>query len=152
MLERLVPLLMPLLSREIGDTARQVGRDGILYAVMALLGLIGFALALAGSTVWLGTVIGTGPALLAVAGAVLLPIPILLGLMAHWRRTEQKKREKEREQDMLANALRLGASVLLPLLMRAPAAFLAVAAGLVVFLLFLDGGEKKVAEPDQGPT
>jgi len=151
MLERLVPLLMPLLSREIGDTARQVGRDGILYAVMGLLGLIGFALALAGSTVWLGTLIGTGPALLAVAGAVLLPIPILLGLMAHWRRAEQKKREKEREQDMLANALRLGASVLLPLLMRAPAAFLAVAAGLVVFLLFLDGGEKK-AEPDQGPT
>ncbi|KPF86342.1 hypothetical protein IP70_08580 [alpha proteobacterium AAP38] len=151
MLERFMPLLMPLLSREIGDTARQVGRDGILYAVMALLGIIGFALAVAGAIVWLGTLIGPGPALLVVAGAVLLPIPILLGLMAHWRRVEQQRREKEREQDMLVNALRLGASVLLPLLARAPAAFLAVAAGLVVFLLFLDGDEKK-AEPDQGPA
>lgn len=151
MLERFVPLLMPLLSREIGDTARQVGRDGILYAVMALLGIIGFALAVAGAIVWLGTLIGTGAALLAVAGAVLLPIPVILGLMTHWRRVEQQRREKEREQDMLANALRLGASVLLPLLVRAPAAFLAVAAGLVVFLLFLDGDEKK-ADPDQGPA
>ncbi len=151
MLERFIPLLMPLLSREIGDTARQVGRDGILYAVMALLGIIGFALAVAGAIVWLGTVIGTGPALLAVAGAVLLPIPVILGLMTHWRRVEQLRREKEREQDMLVNALRLGASVLLPLLVRAPAAFLAVAAGLVVFLLFLDDDEKK-AEPDQGPA
>lgn len=146
-----MPLLMPLLSREIGDTARQVGRDGILYAVMALLGIIGFALAVAGAIVWLGTLIGTGPALLAVAVAVLLPIPVILGLMTHWRRVEQQRREKEREQDMLADALRLGASVLLLLLMRAPAAFLAVAAGLVVFLLFLDGDEKK-AEPDQGPA
>lgn len=151
MLDRLVPLLMPLLSREIGDTARQVGRDGVLYAVVALLGIIGFALAVAGAIVWLGSVIGTGPALLAVAGAVLLPIPIILGLMTHWHRAEQKKREQEREQDMMANALRLGATVLLPLLMRAPAAFLAVAAGLLVFLLFLDGDAKK-ADPDQGPA
>jgi predicted RND superfamily exporter protein len=149
-LDRLVPLLVPLLSGDIGDTARQAGRDGILYAVTAILGLIGLALALAGAVVWLSDVIGTGPALLTVAGTVLLPIPVILALMAHWRRIERQRHDRQWEQDLVADALRVGASVLLPLLLRAPAAFLVVAAGLVVFLLVLDTGEVKTRH-GQGP-
>ncbi|MBP7337252.1 hypothetical protein [Niveispirillum sp.] len=141
MLDRLVPLLMPLLTRDIGTAARQVGRDGILYAVMAFLGLVGFALALAGSVVWLKTWIGTGPALLAVAGVVLLPIPIILGLMAHWHRAEQKRREKDKAAEMVNMAV----STLVPLLLRAPGLFMAVAVGLIAFLVFW-GDEKK---PDE---
>lgn len=141
MLDRLVPLLMPMVTRDIGTAARQVGRDGILYAVMAFLGLLGFALALAGAVVWLQTLIGTGPALLVVAGVVLLPVPIILGLMAHWHRTEQKRRE----EDQAAEMVRMAVSTLLPLLLRAPGAFMAVAAGLVVFLIFV-GDEKPAPE------
>lgn len=146
MLDRLVPLLMPLVTRDIGTAARQVGRDGILYAVMAFLGLVGFALALAGAVAWLQTVIGTGPALLAVAGAVLLPIPIILGLMAHWHRAEQKRREKDKAAEMVSMAV----STLLPLLLRAPGAFMAVAAGLIVFLIFV--GDEKPAEENPKET
>lgn len=149
MLDRIVPLLMPLITRDIGATAKQVGRDGILYAVIAFLGLIGFALAIAGSVVWLAVLIGTGPALLAVAGAVLLPIPVILGLMAHWRRMEQKRRE----QDAMAEMLRLGAGLLLPMLLRSPGSFLTLAAGIVAFLLFLGDGDKKEPDTkDQGPS
>lgn len=148
MLDRFVPLLMPLLTRDIGSAARQVGRDGILYAVMAFLGLVGFMLAVAGATIWLCALIGTGPALLAVAGAVLLPIPIILGLMAHWRRLEQKRREEDASGEML----RVVASTLLPLLLRAPGAFLAVAAGVIAFVFFFGDDSDGETTPETAPT
>ncbi|MFY8094457.1 MAG: hypothetical protein ACOVN0_13355 [Niveispirillum sp.] len=139
MLDRLIPLLMPLVTLDIGTAARQVGRDGILYAVMAFLGLVGFALALAGAVVWLQTLIGTGPALLAVAGGVLLPIPIFRALMAQWHRAEQKRRE----EDQAAEMVRMAVSTLLPLLLRAPGAFLTVAVGVIVFLIFIGDEDTK---------
>lgn len=142
MLERLVPLLMPLVTRDIGAAARQVGRDGILYAVVALLGLTGAVLAVAGAAVWLSSLIGTGPALLAVASAVLLPIPVILGLMAMRRRAESKRRE----EDAMAEILRLAAGTLMPVLLRSPAALMMVAAGLIAFLIMLPAEEEKKGE------
>ncbi|MFV3128872.1 hypothetical protein [Niveispirillum sp. KHB5.9] len=145
MLDRLVPLLMPLVTRDIGAAARQVGRDGILYAAMAFLGLTGFALVVAGSVVWLSSLIGIGPALLAVAGAIMLPIPIILGLMAAWHRAEKKRKE----QDAVAELIRLGVTALVPVLLRSPGTFMMVAAGIIAFMILMPD---KQEEKDQGPA
>lgn len=147
MLDRLVPLLMPLVTRDIGAAARQVGRDGILYAVMVFLGLTGFALVVAGSVVWLSSLIGTGPALLAVAGAVLLPIPVILGLMAVWRRAERQRKE----QDAVAELMRMAVTTLVPILLRSPGTLMMVVIGVIAFM-FLMPDKQPEKQEDQGPS
>lgn len=133
MLEQLVPLLLKVTTRDIGASARQAGRDGLLYAAMAVLGLTGFGLAVAGGILWLVPVLGPGPAFMLVAAAVLLPVAGILLLMSVWRRAERKRQEQAASADLLHIAL-----TLLPLLMRSPAAIVMAAAGLAAFLLIWD--------------